>query len=65
MHRLAYPMLLASLLGACSQSGLHASQPLSETPSQVGALQNLPVVAEPRGIVGEFCPPVLAAKGVC
>ncbi|WP_194714790.1 hypothetical protein [Noviherbaspirillum soli] len=64
MHRLAYPLLLTSLLCACTQSGLHASQPLSETP-QVGALQNLPVVAEPRGIVGEFCPPVLAAKGVC
>ena len=65
MHRVAYPLLLASLLGACSQSRLQAEQPLQETPSQFGVLQTLPVVAEPRGIVGEFCPPVLAAKGVC
>lgn len=65
MHRLAYPLLLASLLGACSQNALQASQPLPETPSQVGVLQTLPVVAEPRGFVGEFCAPVLAAKGFC
>jgi hypothetical protein len=64
MHRLGFSLLLASSLCACTQAGLHASEPISETP-QVGALQNLPVVAEPRGIVGEFCPPVLAAKGVC
>jgi hypothetical protein len=66
MRRLGYALLLAGLLCACSQTGLHASEPMSETPSaQVGGLQNLPVAAEPRGIVGEFCPPVLAAKGVC
>ena len=65
MQRLGYSLLLTSLLCACTQTGLHASEPLSDTPPQVGALQNLPVVAEPRGIVGEFCPPVLAAKGVC
>lgn len=65
MRRLGFSLLLASLLCACTQTGLHASVPVSETPPHVGALQNLPVVAEPRGIVGEFCPPVLAAKGVC
>nr|WP_217344365.1 hypothetical protein [Noviherbaspirillum sp. L7-7A]MBV0878508.1 hypothetical protein [Noviherbaspirillum sp. L7-7A] len=64
MHGLGCSLLLASLLCACTQTGLHASEPVSETP-QGGALQNLPVVAEPRGIVGEFCSPVLAAKGVC
>ena len=66
MHRLGYPLLLASLLSACSQAGLHGPEPLSVTPPpQTDAPQLLPVVAEPRGIVGEFCPPVLAAKGVC
>ena len=65
MHRLGWSLLLSSFLSACTQTGLHASEPVSEAPPQVGALQNLPVVAEPRGIVGEFCPPVLAAKGVC
>jgi hypothetical protein len=65
MQGLGCSLLLASLLCACTQTGLHAPEPVSETPPQVGALQNLPVVAEPRGIVGEFCPPVLAAKGVC
>lgn len=64
MHRLGCSFLLASLLCACTQTGLHASEPVSERP-QVGTLGNLPLVAEPRGIVGEFCAPVLAAKGVC
>ena len=66
MHRLGGPLILASLLCACTQAGLHASEPKPDKVSpQAGALQNLPVVAEPRGIVGEFCAPVLAAKGVC
>ena len=66
MHRLGYSFLLASILCACTQTGRHASEPMSGTPSpQAGALQTLPVVAEPRGIIGEFCSPVLAAKGVC
>jgi len=65
MRRLGCSLLLASLLCACTQTGLHASEPLSETPPQASALQSLPVVAEPRGIVGEPCPPVLAAKGIC
>jgi hypothetical protein len=66
MRRLGGSLLVAACLCACSQAGLHASEPLQETPPpQAGAPQILPVVAEPRGIVGEFCPPVLAAKGVC
>lgn len=64
MRRLGCCLLLANFLCACSQAGVHPPELRPETPP-AGGLQTLPVVAEPRGIVGEFCPPVLAAKGIC
>lgn len=67
MRSLCYSLLLAIGMCACSQAGLVASTAESEVRSLPlpGDLQNLPLVAEPRGIVGEVCSPAMAAKGVC
>ena len=49
-------ILLGIFLGACSQVELAPSAYLP---------QEAPLMTEPRGIVGELCPPALAAKGYC
>ena len=36
-----------------------------EPPSSGAMPDNSSLQAEPRGIVGEICPPALAAKGYC
>lgn len=56
--RKSYWLLLACAILSAACAPMDAAPPAA-TPDQ-GV-----VTAEPRGIVGELCPPALAAKGYC
>ncbi len=54
------PLLMLVCAALCSGCAAVESAPLNFAPDDRSALY-----IEPRGIVGELCPPALAAKAYC
>nr|WP_314631228.1 hypothetical protein [uncultured Noviherbaspirillum sp.] len=56
----ALPLLLLVCAALCSGCAAVETAPLINAPDDSSVLH-----IEPRGIVGELCPPALAAKAYC